>query len=358
VVLRYQSDFGIIPITLTATGASENMGVQVWMLGAGRAIPRNYHHTVINDAAIDWVNGGANYNSVIIRAVGEAPERHTFVTEYSGSGAAVKNALLPAGRYGTQAEFAGAPNATEFVSLLWQRGFQGPTPLNPYGQLTLPSTVKAILSVYLPPPTGINLDTFYANYGAFVAQAPAQNYRPVQMAQELWDRVVVPSQRAAALFDTHPVLTRLYTTMSPADMNRDPAFSFNPSLAPVSNVHQATMRISCPNQTSQIGLLTTEQGWQLEYPNGQFGQPFVSLSSLPASLRVEIEKEEGPSQIVIDNLVKQASILTTSIHPTGSLEPTPQPQQPKPMRLVGCSVGSESLAVLALALLGLRRRQR
>ena len=54
VVLRYASDVGMIPITLTSTGASENMGVQVWMLGDGRAIPRNYHHTVLNDAVIDW----------------------------------------------------------------------------------------------------------------------------------------------------------------------------------------------------------------------------------------------------------------------------------------------------------------
>ena len=85
VVLHYQSDLGVIPITLTSTGAQENMGVQVWMLGESRAIPRNYNHTVINDAVIDWPNRGANYNDVIIRAVGEAPGRHTFVTEYAGT---------------------------------------------------------------------------------------------------------------------------------------------------------------------------------------------------------------------------------------------------------------------------------
>ena len=84
VVLRYQSDLGVIPLTLTSTGAQENMGVQVWMLGEGRAIPRNYNHTVLNDALIDWPRAGANYNDVVIRAVKEAPERHSFVTEYAG----------------------------------------------------------------------------------------------------------------------------------------------------------------------------------------------------------------------------------------------------------------------------------
>ncbi|MFT3713187.1 MAG: DUF2330 domain-containing protein [Archangium sp.] len=356
VVLRYQSDYGAIPITLTATGASDNMGVQVWMLGEGRAIPRNYHHTVINDAAIDWVNGGANYNSVIIRAVGEAPERHTFVTEYSGSGAGVKSALLPAGRFGTQSEFASAATAEDFVSLLFQRGFQGPTPLNPWGAQTLSGTLKAILAGYLPPPPDVNLDTFYANYAFFKPNAPAQNYQPVAMAQEIWDRVVVPSQRAAELFDTHPTLTRLYTTMSSGDMNRDPAFSFNTSLAPVSNIHNATMRISCPTSPyAQVGLLTTEQGWSIEYPQGQFGSPFVSLDSLPASLRVEIEKEEGPSQVIIDNLVKQATIATTSTRFfTGTIE-TPEPKEPKGGR--SCSTGIGELGALALVAFGLRRRK-
>ena len=42
VVLRYKSDLPMIPIILTSVAAAPNMGVQVWMLGNGRAIPRNY----------------------------------------------------------------------------------------------------------------------------------------------------------------------------------------------------------------------------------------------------------------------------------------------------------------------------
>ena len=33
-----------------------NMGVQVWVLGNSRAIPRNYYHAVINDAQLDLLN--------------------------------------------------------------------------------------------------------------------------------------------------------------------------------------------------------------------------------------------------------------------------------------------------------------
>jgi hypothetical protein len=73
VVLRYKSDLPMIPIVLTSVGANPNMGIQVWMLGRGRAIPRNYYHTVINDSQINWFTSGQNYNDVIIKAVGESP---------------------------------------------------------------------------------------------------------------------------------------------------------------------------------------------------------------------------------------------------------------------------------------------
>jgi hypothetical protein len=50
VVVRYASDLPMIPIVLTGVGATEDMPVLVWMVGEGRAIPRNYYHTLVNDA--------------------------------------------------------------------------------------------------------------------------------------------------------------------------------------------------------------------------------------------------------------------------------------------------------------------
>ena len=56
VVLRYQSDLPTVPLNLTAASATPNMGVLIWVLGSARAIPRNYFHTVIDDAQLDWLN--------------------------------------------------------------------------------------------------------------------------------------------------------------------------------------------------------------------------------------------------------------------------------------------------------------
>ena len=51
--------------------------------------------------------------------------------------------------------------------------------------------------------------------------------------------------KAAAMFDQHPYLTRLHTTLSPEDMTNDPVFSFNPDLADVASTHEATLTYEC-----------------------------------------------------------------------------------------------------------------
>jgi len=90
----------------------------VWMLGKGRAIPRNYYHTVINDARINWLTSGQNYNDVIIKATKEAEGRHTFVTEFAGAATVMKNVLNGPGRYGNQKELEAQASEISFVDYL------------------------------------------------------------------------------------------------------------------------------------------------------------------------------------------------------------------------------------------------
>lgn len=343
VVLRYQSDLGVIPITLTSTGATQNMGVQVWMLGKGRAIPRNYAHTVINDAVIDWPSSGSNYNDVIIRAVGEAPGKHTFVTEYAGSSSVMQNVLAPTGRYGTKEELAGKATPEEFIDHLFLKRFTAISSLSPFAGPVLPGPLKATLLKYLPAPDGVNSDTFFSNYRYFKAQAPQPDYQPQQMADEIWERVVLPNQRASEMFDTSPKLTRLYSTISPQDMNKDPAFSFNAELLDVSNVHRATMTVTCsPGGTEREAKLVTEQGFTLEYPNGRFGQVGIDRNTLPASLLIELLREEGPAQTVVNNLPIVGEMVS------------PFPGENPPVKGCGCDAGPSLLLLAAAALL--RRR--
>jgi hypothetical protein len=309
VVVQYLSDLPMIPIVLTSVAAQPNMGVQVWILGAARAIPHNYYHTVINDLAIDWANAGQNYNDVVISAVSQAPGKHSFITEYAGTSAIMQNVLNAPGRFGSQADLASMPDPTAFISYLQSHGF------------AFTSQLTAILGRYLPYPPGlaaqgITAAGFYQNYSyydvAYRAQypnvfagVPAIDYQPAAMAQEIQDRVVAPTLEAGALFDQHPRLTRLYTTLSPEDMTLDPVFSFNPSLPDVAKDHQATITYYCglnsPDRATTPARLVTEQGWVQDFPSGTGN---VTLPAPPQGLsprRLEILSQEGPPQVVKDN---------------------------------------------------------
>ena len=329
VVVQYPSDLPMIPIVLTSVAAQPHMGIQVWMLGKGRAIPRNYFHTVIDDALIDWNNAATNYNDVIIKAVGEASGKHSFVTEYAGSSSVMKNVLNYPGRFGSTADLAAQPDAFSFVQYLFSNGYGvRTTQVGPggFGGFQLTSQLTSILGQYIPEPPGlitkqVSPSQFYQSLSyylssQYMAQNPGDftgwagvNYQPQAMAMAIDQRVVQPTLAAGALFDAQPTLTRLYTTLSPEDMNKDPVFSYNGSLPNVSNVHTATLTYHCGllissgSAQTTAATLVTEQGWRIEYPNGapnstQFSPP---APGLPGSLRIEILREEGAPQVVVDN---------------------------------------------------------
>jgi len=328
VVVRYASDLPMIPIVLTSVAANPDMGIQVWMLGRGRAIPRNYFHTVINDALIDWFTAGANYNDVIIKATKEAEGRHTFVTEYAGSSSVMRNILNGPGRFGTADELAAQADAIAFVEYLVSHNYgtfnnqSGGGPVGPgFGGLVFTSQLLSILGRYIPVPTaltqqqGISASQFYQNIRYYLSPSFQQqypqyftnysiDYKPAEMASLIFERVVKPALDAGALFDAAPYLTRLYTTLSPENMDRDPVFSYNPSLPDWANVHEATLTYHCgyfgrSNQSQTPATLKTASGYVLQFPYGT-GNGFTP-PALPGSERIETLAEEGAPSVVTDN---------------------------------------------------------
>jgi hypothetical protein len=128
------------------------------------------------------------------------------------------------------------------------------------------------------------------------------------MAQDLQDRVVTPTLAAGAMFDAHPYLTRLYTTLSPEDMNKDPVFSYNPGLKDWPNVHEGTLTYHCGffgdhGISATAATLRTETGWVVEYPNGtgQNNGTTFSPPGGPFSQRIEILREQGNPDVIVDN---------------------------------------------------------
>ncbi len=344
VVLEYPSELPMIPIILTSVGATPNMGVQVYLLGTGRGIPRNYHHVVLNDALLDWMNGAGNYASVVTAAVAAAPQKHAFVTEYAGPSAVMHDVLVPPGRFGTEAELAAQTTPERFVSTLLRNGFD---PIVNDGRAVLPSPVIQLLLKDIPLPAalkakGITENTFLTRLdyylGPYRVQYPADfdgyvlDFDAPSLAQQLFAQYVTPLREANALFDEFPTLTRLITTLSPEDMTADPVFSFNPELPNVSRQHEAKFINDCG-----VTRLVTEQGWVVN--DVRIGASAPAFTNTPVALRVEVLGEEGQATVATDN--------QPAIHERFPLESDPAAAEPAPMN--GCStIDPMSLGLLVL----------
>jgi MYXO-CTERM domain-containing protein len=317
VVLNYPSDLPMIPIILTSVAAQPNMGIQVWMLGDGRAIPRNYRHVVLNDSQIDWLNQARNYNDVVIRAVSEAPEKHAFVTEYAGTSNIMRDVLDAPARFGDKDELGRQATPGQFVDYLFSKNYAA-TPAGGFRApiRVLPPYVKSVIlaSIPLPPALAVSEDDFLDRLDFYLGDYRAQNpglfmgytykFDGPAMAAELFEKVVKPAREAGALFKKYPTLTRLYTTLSPQDMTRDPVFSFNRTLPEVTRDHTATYEVFCGlsgDTFSSPGRLITEQGWTIGFPKGRNQPAENDFSRLPNALRIETLAEEGAAIIDLDN---------------------------------------------------------
>ena len=323
VVLRYRSDLPMIPIILTSVAAQPNMGIQVWMLGAGRAIPRNYYHTVVNDAQIDWFTGGQNYNDVIIKAVGEAAGKHSFVTEYAGTSSVMRGLLDAPGRFSMLTALATQTDYIAYVRTATQSG--GGFALN--GQLT------SILSRYIPLPkaladAGISLNDYYqridfflgtdrqANLGKYAdIQAALAAFDPAKLTGELRTKIAEPTLDAARAFTDFPYLTRLYSTLSPEDMNQDPVFSYNPGLPDYPNVHEATLTYHCAGffskETYADATLETPSGFSRVFTTAEANSNTWTPLGVPFSQQIQALREVGQAEIVVDNTETIRSALST-----------------------------------------------
>ena len=288
IVVHYASDLPMIPLRLTALSAVPQMGVLVWMLGETRAIPRNYYHVVVNEGALNWTTA-ANYDDLLVRAIGEAPNHHAFVTEYAGTSKILVGKISSTAY--NAAIFAAITDALAFVIALKN---MFPYPFTP--------PLSSILAARLPEPKelvaeGLKAEDFYTRPVEALQHWKDQypNAAPIVFdaktaAGEIDQRVAAPLRTTAGLFAKYPYLTRLHTVLAPADMTADPVFSFNPDLPEVSNHRTATLANDCDGNADLITADVTTF-----WPAGRLP------SGLPASLRIETLSEAGAPMVLTNN---------------------------------------------------------
>jgi MYXO-CTERM domain-containing protein len=285
--ITYASDQPMIPIRPTAVAANDDMGVLVWVLGESRAVPVNYRSLELNEALIDWINFGSNYNQVVVAAANEAGGQG-FVTERAVASDAIDNVVV-----------------TDFEREQWEQ-LQVNEPALSSEEL-LRATVRfsgwdgylEVLEDFLPQD---DLDLFI--------QCPQCDNTLTPFDKEafinaLASDVIAPMLETDELLASRPYVTRLYTTLSAPEMDLDPLFDFNADLDDVSKVHNAMRVFEC-NPTIFLSeapsRIELEDGRVVRVPPGG-SWPFTAgdEDAPPANAIVAQLSTSGPGTVVTDN---------------------------------------------------------
>ncbi|MEM9191657.1 MAG: DUF2330 domain-containing protein [Myxococcota bacterium] len=344
--LTFGSGAPSIPIRPTAVAAENDMGVMVWVLGEHRAVPSNYLSLELNDALINWFNSNSNYNDVVTRAANEAGGQG-FVTELAGEAAPLASTIFQDFERGDWDRLAGTSWTNQEGQLLDQAGFI-------FGAFD--GARDAILQ-HLPLPDGVTSDQLIQCIRCYYPESEAdiEGFDPEAFIATFEELVIEPMDATRKIFEDHPYVTRLYTTMSADEMTKDPIFDFNPDLGELSNVHTADRVIECAPTVRQ-----TSAPWRTTLPNGQVIRgtgnqwPTFTNDEMPANARISRVGTSGDGETVTDNVAAIGTTLTgynATIPP-----PTPANSNCSVGRLSGSGIGvTASLALLVV--LFLRRRR-
>jgi MYXO-CTERM domain-containing protein len=263
IVIRYSGVEPCVPIRLTAIAAADDMDIRTFFLGDARVVPVNYRHVLVNPLKIDWLNDGANYKEVISMAVdAQEADGNAFVTEYAGTSDVVSTANLYSAAWDPSVYAALVDSPVGAIEELMSDNLYycdvefGQTC---YG---LHPLIESILAEYIPVPVGLEPYQFYGDLAANAAQIDLTAWDAVAFAATLDDRIFQPGLRATELLAQNPYLTRMYTTISPSEMNADPMFRSNSSLPDVDNNRQATQRTLCDGSI----LITLPDGREVYFP--------------------------------------------------------------------------------------------
>jgi len=121
IAMTYAADQPGIPIQLTAIATEPNLGVLAWVLADNRVIPENCLHVEVNEAKIDWLNGGGNYRELVAEAANEAGG-NAFTTDYAEPSDLMADRLYREGQYDLD-RLRATIDPVEYLDELLRQGF-------------------------------------------------------------------------------------------------------------------------------------------------------------------------------------------------------------------------------------------
>lgn len=284
--MRYPATSASIPLQLTSIAAIPDLPVEVFVLGESRAVPENYLHVEINEAAIDWYNAGSNYRDVVARAADEAGGQ-AFATDYSGSTDILASSLWWPGMIDTD-YLKTVTDPISWVESIVFSGMPGSSQLN------------ALLVSYVEPPADVDDATFLACpscYGTLTTE-----FDPVVATEALQTEILDVLQEEQERLDAAPHLTRLFTMLSPEEMTADPMFVFNDDIEQdVPSAHFATdvtqQALFSGDTVARTLVLDDGRSYKLSDPN-KTGE--LSAVEDPAALVIADLGASGEGTVLFD----------------------------------------------------------
>ena len=269
IVVTLQETSPCLPLRLTSIAAAPEMPIVAWVLGESRAIPKNFLHVELNEATVDWLKPGNNYKTVVSKAVDQA-SGHAFTTELAKPTSKVPATF--AQKDWSSAKLAGITEPGKMLMAMLEMGLPRTTQLQGIirKHIAKPKEFEAVSDqefyscVQCDGCTGSPCD-------GIKAAVKAQGFDGKAMADDIQETVIAPLQGMQTSYETSAYITRLYTLVSPPEMNKDPIFAFNKDLPEVDNVHTAKALAICEpgkNQAHAVKItFKSGQEQTIELPN-------------------------------------------------------------------------------------------
>jgi len=332
IVLTFRGTEACVPLRLTAIAANPDMPVLVWVLSDKRVAPRGYYEMTIDEASINWLQGGTNYfgtTGLVSKAANEAGG-NAFVTEYAGPSTVAQRSVYVNGTINLTTLMMSMTPPT-YVQQLIAMGLNSDPLMLPLLEkyIPMPDALKTMGSTSCGSSSGtggtggggVTSSQFYANINCYWQNYAFPTYDLAGLTQAISDSIVTPRINAQMMIDGHSYLTRLNTFISPEEMTKDPFFFESKDLGNISNVHTAVVRTMCGaaeymacNAPQRIELSDGRIFWVRAGSKAATCQalPPTVLSNLPAAEVAFERAETGEGTRVLDNRAAIAAGIAAS----------------------------------------------
>jgi hypothetical protein len=303
IIIKYPNDKPQIPIRLTAVAAEDDMGILVWVLGEGRAVPDNFFHVVPNYTKLNWYTGAnnayASYQDLITVAMNEAGGQG-FATDMASPTKNFTDAFTTAETFTNLLADYETNTDAEFILGVWGQSFNS-------------SILNSIIAA-LPLPSGQD-NNVYSDINALTTQFTAQQLASARAEVKLMieEQLIKPLQNSIEILGDDLYLTRLYTTLSADEMLTDPSFVFNLDMPDQAQIRNAVLDASCSSGDTSWTLTLGEGTGRNDslVIKGQGDLPTASqMDEQQASWQIAITADTGAPAVEVQRVFTVAETNT------------------------------------------------